>query len=344
MKKTGVIFISLLLFVSLFGQKKGINLNAVDRNAIRTDALSPRALSLALTAHYHTDLEKVRAIFRWITEHIEYRIPGKKIGASESSPDFSLLSDNDTLKDLDLRVAERVMEKRSGYCDGYARLFKTLCSYAGIPAEIIVGYARSNMVANETFRSNHSWNAVYFDSSWHLLDVTWASGYLSLSNRQFVKRLDETWFLTAPADFIRDHYPDNPRWTLLTNPPVIREFIRSPFRSRSFVKYPVLDFFPRKGILEAAIGDTLKFVLETAPLAKDRKIAPDFFEDTITGDYDQHRAYLQPVLSEDGQKAYYQYPVQSGDVEWLNILFNEDILLRYRLVIRNRKEQVSVKR
>jgi hypothetical protein len=42
----------------------------------------------------------------------------------------------------------------------------------------------------QKFRSNHNWNAVYIDSAWYLLDVTWASGSLSYFGDAFIQHFD----------------------------------------------------------------------------------------------------------------------------------------------------------
>src|SRR6185436_9156125 len=111
--------------------------------------------------------------------------------------------DNDgPLKPLNERVAIEVMKKRTALCDGYARLFKTLCDHAGIPAAIIQGYAKGGG-RNLRFGVNHYWNAVFFDNEWHLLDATWASGYMNWRGDEFTKDYEPAYFLAAPENFIK---------------------------------------------------------------------------------------------------------------------------------------------
>ena len=120
-------------------------------------------------------------------------------------------------------TAEKVLRRRIAVCDGYAKLFKTLCEYSGIQSEVITGYAKNNTERSLRFRTNHTWNAVRIDSVWHLLDVTWASGYVNYGE-QFVQRTDESYFLPSPKVFFNDHYPEDLRWSLLENPPSLNEF------------------------------------------------------------------------------------------------------------------------
>ena len=90
---------------------------------------------------------------------------------------------------LDERVARIVLKRKQTVCAGYARLFKTLCDFAGIKSEIITGYAKTNLMSSRQFKCNHNWNAVLIDSNWYLLDATWASGYLKFFRNRIYKRL-----------------------------------------------------------------------------------------------------------------------------------------------------------
>src|SRR6185369_15894085 len=123
-----------------------------------------------------TDLEKVRAIFRWITGHIDYNTTVLAKTRKASFVDYEEPDDTSTvLKPLTERVAQIVLQKRKSVCEGYAKLFKSLCDHAGVRSEVICGYAKPNLDRQGLkFKTNHSWNAVFVDSSWHVLDVTWA--------------------------------------------------------------------------------------------------------------------------------------------------------------------------
>ena len=86
--------------------------------------------------------------------------------------------------------------------------FKTLCDYAGIQCVLITGYARSELNHVGTkFYSNHYWNAIFIDSAWHLVDVTWASGYFISHTSQFIKYFDSTYFCMSPNLFIKRSFP-----------------------------------------------------------------------------------------------------------------------------------------
>ena len=336
----GIISIFFLLITKLsFSQKQSLNFSYIDRKVQSIEACAPDSLAQKLSASYATDVEKIRSIFRWITENIAYRTRNY-LGSRKGAKHLFDEEPEDTLSaSLNERIALEVLRKKEAVCDGYARLFKILCDHAGIRSEIITGYARTNMNRmGEQFKSNHRWNAVLVDSSWYLLDATWASGYITYSSDQFVKAYDDYYFMTPPEDFIRDHYPEDSRWTLLANPPTLREFYRTPFRHSAFAKYSILSFAPMKGIIEAAIGDTVNVELTMAGIDR-REIAPDTLKEDVAILPQTHSSdFLSPTLGNDRGKISYRYPITTNNVEWLNIMYNDDIILRYKLNIRKNKD------
>jgi transglutaminase/protease-like cytokinesis protein 3 len=291
------------------------------------DAISPKALSQQLTAPYSTDRQKVIAIFRWITDNISYNIRvsnrnGKRPVVYDEPDDTSRV-----LKPLNERVAETVLRRRMAVCDGYSRLFKALCDHAGIGSEIITGYARVNWDNGKAkFRSNHKWNAVLIDSSWYLLDATWASGFISYRGDEFIREYDDRYFLASPDRFIRDHYPEDIAWTLLQSSPTLGEFYYSPFRYTGFIKSGITSYLPAKGILEAAIGDSIRFEIEASG---NNKIL--FVSDTPPGDSEDSD---EPDIFKTENKASYTYTVTNNSSEWLYVSCNGEIILRYKLNIK----------
>jgi Transglutaminase-like superfamily len=307
----------------------------------------PAALAKELTASCKTDLEKVKNIFRWITENISYKtsVRQKKITVS-SINDSDRPEDTSALKPLDERVAEVVLQRKTAYCDGYARLFTTLCGYAGIRSELVSGYASNSIDRpGRRFGVNHYWNAVFIDSAWHLLDVTWASGYLNWQGDEFIRQYDERYFLTPPEVFIRDHYPDDLQWTLLPDPQTPKEFHNSPFKQKSFVKYSITSYYPASGMVAASVGDTIRFELEIAEGERDKDVCPDLLVDPAIFSRSASCVFLKPLIADslqlDPNRLQYMYPVTSPDLEWLYILYNDDMVLRYKINVRKEKETAA---
>lgn len=303
-------------------------------SARKRSRLSPGAAELAqqLTLNCTTELQKVKAIFYWITDNIAYRTrPVTRSGRNHSFWEEADDHDSIALKPLDERVAERVLYERVAVCDGYARLFKTLCTYSGLQSEVIQGYARTDASRRiQRFQPNHSWNAVVIDSVWYLLDVTWASGYISWRGNEFIRHRDEQYFLTRPADFIREHYPDNLQWALMDDPPLMPEFRHSPFKQKSFTKYQITAYRPEKGVIEVMQGDTILVELHTSDAMKDGRVSSDPFLDTSV--YNTAGSVLLTPVG-IGNRILYSYVASSPAVQWLYILYNDDLILRYRLKV-----------
>src|SRR6187549_1423825 len=107
------IFLVILFFLPLrfYSQVGQTNFYAIDNkvgsiSVAKTDTLAKQLASLG-----KTDREKVRAIFRWITEHIDYNVmPG---GRGKKKP-HSLYNEADdssaALPPLDERVAAKVLK------------------------------------------------------------------------------------------------------------------------------------------------------------------------------------------------------------------------------------------
>ena len=300
----------------------------------------PAALSKRLTASCKTDLEKVTAIFKWITENISYNTGWhQKRNKNSSKTAEAEPEDTGALKPLNERVSETVLKKKMGMCEGYSRLFTTLCDYAGIRTELVTGYAKNSIDRpGARFGTNHFWNAVFIDSAWHLLDVTWASGYVTWQGDEFIRQYDEHYFMTPPEVFIRDHYPDDLQWTLLPVSPTPKEFRNSPFKQKSFIKYKITSYFPRNGIIETFVGDTIHFELETADAEYDKQVCPDLLIDSTIFSRSASWVFLKPLPSDNlpvaSNRLKYSYTVDSPAVEWLYIMYNDDLVLRYKIHVR----------
>jgi transglutaminase/protease-like cytokinesis protein 3 len=326
----------IILIIFLFSplcfcaQQKQNNFYYIDSKVESIPFATADTLAKQLAALGKNDIEKVRAIFRWITEHIDYN--SRRFNRTKNTTGLFYEETDDSsaaLPSLDERVAAKVLYKKIAFCDGYARLFKTLCDHAGIKAEVIHGYARTNTARR--FAVNHTWNAVYIDSSWHLLDVTWASGSVTWAN-EYVKQYNDFYFLTPPVEFINDHYPEDPQWTLMTEPPLYREFNQSPFRHSGFIKAGINSFFPAKGILDVALGDTI-----TIELKAKKEIRSIFVSESPV--FDTSQVMILPPFYKADAKVSFKYNITPATGEWLYVFCNDELAMRYKL---NIKKDVAI--
>jgi len=182
-----------------------------DRRAIQapeSEAASVSALATYLTVGLPSDEEKVRAIYRWMTEHIRYDLEGFR------SSDFGDLS------------PEGVLRRRSAVCEGYSGLFESLVKAAGFEVAVISGFAKGlGFTAGDAVPAgvNHAWNAVKVKGEWKLLDCTWGAGALN-ERGEYVRGFEPFYFFTPPEQFIYSHFPNDSRWQLLAAPLSRRTF------------------------------------------------------------------------------------------------------------------------
>ncbi|KAM6388904.1 kyphoscoliosis peptidase [Pluvialis apricaria] len=193
----------------------------------------------ALLQQAQTDLEKVRAIWMWICHHIEYDTVGYHSKNQRSSEPIDVL-----------RTGKSV-------CEGYARLFEKMCSIAGIQCMKISGYSKGHgYKIGQTFTGNsdHAWNAVYLDGRWHLLDSTWGSGFADDSCTKFTFRYDEFYFLTHPALFINNHFPENSNWQLLKPALTLKDFEKNALYKSDFYTLGLLTAQPETAVIQTVNG------------------------------------------------------------------------------------------
>ena len=172
---------------------------AIDAHVLAAPASdeSDRKLLVAyLTEGLHSDTEKVRAIYRWITDRISYDANAFLSGRME-----------------DMSVDD-VMKKRLSVCFGYSNLFEKMTKEAGIEVKSISGYAKAYGTSQGQHfdKPNHAWNAVRINGSWFLVDTTWGAGYIK--DGQFKKEMSEAFFLTPPEQFVFSHFPADEQWQL----------------------------------------------------------------------------------------------------------------------------------
>ena len=193
----------------------------IDRHALNAPASaegSVQGLAAYLIEPAKNDREKARAIFRWITENIDYNVEVLFKGGTGATN------------------SEDVLKSRKSVCYGYSDLFLSLAGEAGLEAVRISGYGKGygyQPGRNFTGPSNHAWNAVKINGSWYLMDSTWGAGYVS-GEGKYVRRFDDHFFMTPPYQFIYSHFPEDAPWQLLDKPVSKREFENLVFLEAEF--------------------------------------------------------------------------------------------------------------
>ncbi|KAL4758952.1 putative SH3 domain protein (Cyk3) [Aspergillus foveolatus] len=163
-----------------------VNLTLVDKSA--------RFVNRYVCRPYKSDVQRLRAIFTWVSEKIAWDEP---------------------IEDADIDL-KRVLQTKRGCAQEVAYLVREMCAAVGIHADAIEGFLKP---PGEVFdldslsRPNHWWNAVLVDGDWRFMDCSLANPTNPLRN-QFVTTnttVAESWyFLARPLELCYTHVPLEP--------------------------------------------------------------------------------------------------------------------------------------
>ena len=263
-------FSFLCLFIFALVGKSQNDFQSID-NYVRSNKFKTKdfvSFTKEVTKNSNTDLEKVRAIFIWITDNIKYNDKfmddkTKRVQASsqeEFEEAFRKISEEDLT---------RTLQKRKGVCEDYAQLFQEMCKVVGIESEFIAGHDRQHKskVGKLPKRNGHAWNSVKVDDKWYLLDVTWASGHLSKG--RFKKYFREGYFLVEPEHMIKSHLPKEERFQYLDTPISKEAFSEIPVIHYGYHKFKVKEHLPEQATIPTTSGNvTFKLQIENDKLLK----------------------------------------------------------------------------
>ncbi|KAG9284647.1 hypothetical protein G9A89_004689 [Geosiphon pyriformis] len=188
----------------------------VDHHARNTPSLKTKdivTLSHHLTSPFPITIDKLRAIYTWIAENIEYDVKALFSGK------------------IHHMEASEVLSKRLAVCDGYGELFNALAKEAKLDTWKISGHAKgagySPGADIDSFQFAHAWNGTCVDGEYLLIDSTWGAGVVE--GQSFVQRFDPFYFLVTPSKFIYSHLPRKEEEQYLEPPLNKTQFVSLPF-------------------------------------------------------------------------------------------------------------------
>lgn len=121
--------------------------------------------------------------------------------------------------------ARAVFARRTGVCEGYARLLVELGRLTNDQIVYVTGDVRDD--AGLVTPIGHAWNAVKVNGAWYLVDATWDDPTIKGGDPANNYRTD--YLFIPPSVAVFDHFPDEQRWQLLQHPLTRGEFMRQPF-------------------------------------------------------------------------------------------------------------------
>lgn len=163
-------------------------------------------LSDYLASGCKNDIEKVAIFTYWIARNINYVVSEARQHQRTDKTAFEVLSN------------------KQAVCEGYCNLFEQFCKNENIVCYTIFGKAYGN-VFRRVFSYGHmwhTWNAVYVNNQWQLLDVTWAR--TEFKESYFKDSSILKWMFCEPKEFAESHYPNDPRWQMMKSYRSKKEF------------------------------------------------------------------------------------------------------------------------
>ncbi len=314
------------------------------------------SLTKQLTARYTDEVLKARAIFIWITGHIayDYKYYNRHADRGEDPVTFDCPSD-DTLaciikeKVWENEYINKALDKERAVCQGYAMLFKRMCDIAGLHAEVIPGYTRTEYYEVGTpGELDHAWNVVQLNGNYYLLDATWAAGFCLKDDNDklthFVKHFDDYYWLTPAEEFAKNHFPLDPKWVLI--PRYTKEtFSANPYYSPDDIG-DIKVLAPASGLVKAKKGDTIRFKLKYAGYIRQLQINTNIFTnpDIYYHVFDCKRCFPRTVtdtlaikkqqyipFSRQDDTYDFVYVVRDYTLEYMDIMFDRRRILRFKV-------------
>jgi hypothetical protein len=217
-----------------------------------------KSLADNLTKPLDTEQEKFRAIYKWVCNniHYDYALLLKQKNAKEKIKDKEVLKQWN--HEFSKQLFDVLLNEHATICTGYTYIIRELCVHAGLKCEMVDGYARISQT-KKMENANHSWNAIQLNNKWYLCDPTWSSGNYDLATSQFIKRYDDSYFLTDPSIFVHKHFPLDERWLLLPDKPSLEDFLNGPVIYSGASKYRITKFIPATFNVTASKGKTITF-------------------------------------------------------------------------------------
>lgn len=139
---------------------------------LEVDTEVAQALNTLNVNSMTSDIDKVRAIYGYITDTVTY--------------DYTHLNDESYLLKY---TAYAALVNKTAVCQGYAVLLYRMLREAGIGCRVVAGTAAGG---------GHAWNIIQVDGNWYAVDATWDAG----------RGGDYKYFLLSNANMAADHTLD----------------------------------------------------------------------------------------------------------------------------------------
>jgi transglutaminase superfamily protein len=273
------------------------------------DTLNMGSISVMVTQHFPDKIDKVRAIFDWIADNIDFDCKA----AQSSNNDLN---------------TDDVLKYRKTTSPGYAALFQDMCSVAGIRCLTVDGYIKNSTddINAKPDGFTHTWDVVQLGKSeeeWHYVDPMLGSGYTDKDMKTYTKAFNDNYFFANKTTFNLQCFPDNMAWQLdNSGPKNKKEFFTQPVVKDAAYLFDVSGYTPLEGDAKVKTGKPVRFTINVHNEDSIKIVSIRFGEDK------RSRVKQMNYTLSDGAVSF-NYTFADADTYPIEILINGQEVLDY---------------
>lgn len=258
-----LLFFFLFVSLSLSGQNFSRVDNIVKSYPRYTD---PQQLADRISKDFSSDLDRVRASFRWIANNIKYSLDYYFHNQRTISFSYTNAEEREIeLQKIRDKIVKDAFLSKKGVCEEYAQSLRKLCDLMGIESILMKGYVRNNAseISDTPQDTNHVWNVVKINGKWIFIDATWAAGFVVNGKWE---RVFSGYFFDIPRSKIGlTHYPSSKKWQLVLNYGSLEDFYSQPIYHQYLLDRNIELVNPKKGIISANEDNEILIKVKNLP-------------------------------------------------------------------------------
>lgn len=303
MKYTIILFILLFTCQTLSAQVEWARYESI--TSMRDK--DPGKLARAITKNLDEDVEKVQAIYYWITHNIKYDY--KLFEKTQKKKSKSKKITREKQKENDEKEVSKTLSSKKGICQQYSLVFKAMCEGIGIQSVIVTGYAKDASKIG-VLGEKHAWNAVYVGENWYLVDATFGAGYLD-DDKKFVFLFNPVYFLSNPDSFKMNHFPKLEKYQYTSSPLSKEEYKANPGIGIGYFQNGIDMLYPNQGKFSVEKGTPIEISFTSTEELEQLNIGNIKRATEIDAKYDKSGGKYTITVNTDELKSG-TYAVQNG--------------------------------
>jgi hypothetical protein len=215
-----------------------------------------KTLSNEIGEDFQDQNNLIRAIYIFIASRMEYNLDF----GNESFRIRSAAKTKEEQNKITDSELERALRLRKGVCWENAYLFKELCYYQGIDAEVIPGMRRMDDELPPLPKYNHVYNVVELYGEKKFIDCTFPPPSV------YDKFDYDRYYLIEPEEFINLCFPEDARNQYLDKPLTYVQFRNLPLATEDKLALKIKNVYPRVSKIKANRGQKTSLSLELGRL------------------------------------------------------------------------------